>query len=190
MNESLYTPWPWYLAGPIVGLMVPLALLIGNRRWGVSSSLRHVCAVVSPVKPSYLRYDWKRESWNLFFVAGAVAGGFIAAHWIPNGAVSDVSPRTVQAIEALGFESPRGIVPQEVFGFSHLASWRGFLMVVVGGFLVGFGTRYANGCTSGHSITGLSLREWPSLVATASFFAGGLITTHMLLPLFFLGGLL
>lgn len=179
MNEIANTPWPWYVAGPIVGSMVPLALLIGNRRWGLSSSLRHLCAMASPVKPPFLRYDWKPESWNLFFVAGAVIGGFIAAQWIPNAAVPDISPRTVQAIQAIGFDSPRGLVPAEVFSFSQLWTSRGLWMVVIGGFLVGFGTRYANGCTSGHSITGLAMREWPSLVATMSFFAGGLLMTHV-----------
>lgn len=179
MNEVANTPWPWYVAGPIIGSMVPLALLVGNRRWGLSSSLRHLCAMASPVKPSFLRYDWKRESWNLFFVAGAVIGGFIAAQWIPNAAVPDISPRTVQAIQAIGFDPPRGLVPAEAFSFSRLGTSRGLWMVVIGGFLVGFGTRYANGCTSGHSITGLALREWPSLVATMSFFAGGLLMTHV-----------
>ncbi|HLF22672.1 MAG TPA: YeeE/YedE thiosulfate transporter family protein, partial [Burkholderiales bacterium] len=104
MNEVTNTPWPWYVAGPIIGLMVPLAVLIGNRRWGLSSSLRHLCAIASPVKPPFLRYDWKRESWNLYFVAGAVIGGFIAAHWIPNADVPDISPQTVRAIQAFGFD--------------------------------------------------------------------------------------
>jgi uncharacterized protein len=185
MNDVASPAWPWYVAGPIVGLMVPLALLIGNRRWGVSSSLRHLCAIALPTKPRFLRYDWKKESWNLFFVAGAVIGGFVAAHFIPNAAVPNLSSRTVDVIQELGFASPRGLVPGEVFAFAHLATWRAFWMVVVGGFLVGFGTRYANGCTSGHSITGLALREWPSLVATLSFFVGGLIMTHLVFPRLF-----
>ena len=180
MNEITNTPWPWYVAGPIVGSMVPLALLIGNRRWGVSSSFRHLCAMASPVKPTFLRYDWKRESWSLFFAAGAIIGGFVAAHWIPNAAVPDISPHTVQAIQALGFDAPRGLVPAEAFSFSRLWTTRGFAMVVIGGFLVGFGTRYANGCTSGHAVTGLAMREWPSLVATISFFVGGLFMTHVI----------
>ncbi|HXV14173.1 MAG TPA: YeeE/YedE thiosulfate transporter family protein [Candidatus Krumholzibacteria bacterium] len=179
MNEIASPAWPWYVAGPIVGLMVPLALLIGNRRWGVSSSLRHLCAMASPIKPAFLRYNWRSEAWSLFFVAGAVMGGFIGAHVIPNAPVPDVAPRTVAAIQSLGFESPRGLVPAEAFSFSQLATVRGFMMIVVGGFLVGFGTRYANGCTSGHSITGLALRELPSLVATIAFFIGGLIMTHV-----------
>jgi uncharacterized membrane protein YedE/YeeE len=183
MNE--YTPWPWYVAGPIVGLMVPLMLLVGNRRWGVSSSLRHVCAIVLPAKPKYLRYDWKSEAWSLFFVAGAIIGGFIAARFFPNGEVPAVSPRTIAAISALGFESPRGLVPPEVFGIAHLWSLRAVFMVVLGGFLVGFGTRYANGCTSGHAVTGLAYLEWPSLVATLSFFAGGLFMTHVVYRLVF-----
>lgn len=171
--------WPWYVAGPIIGLMVPLAILIDNKRWGLSSSFRHLCAMASPVKPAFLRYDWRKDSWNLFFVSGAIIGGFVAAHWIPNAAVPSINPKTVAAIRAIGFDTPRGLVPTEAFAFSQLATWRGFVMVVVGGFLVGFGTRYANGCTSGHSITGLAMREWPSLVATICFFIGGLLMTHV-----------
>lgn len=183
MSDVAGPELPWYVAGPIIGLMVPLVFLIGDKRWGVSSSFRHVCAIASPVKPRFLRYDWKRESWNLFFVAGAVMGGFVAAHWLPNAPVPDIDRRTIEALGALGFHSPRGLVPAEAMAFSQLATSRGFVMVVVGGCLVGFGTRYANGCTSGHSITGLAMREWPSLVATLCFFAGGLITTHFLLAL-------
>jgi uncharacterized membrane protein YedE/YeeE len=179
MNEMGGPAWPWYVAGPIIGLMVPLALLIGHRRWGVSSSLRHLCAIASPVKPPFLRYDWKKESWNLLFVGGAIVGGFVAAHWIPNAPIPDLDPKTVADLKAIGFDTPRGLVPREAFAFSQVLTSRGFLMMVVGGFFVGFGTRYANGCTSGHSITGLALREWPSLVATVAFFAGGLIMTHV-----------
>ncbi len=173
--------WPWYIAGPIIGAMVPLAYLIGGRRWGVSSSFRHVCAAISPVKPTFLRYEWKKETWNLCFVGGAVIGGFIGAQFMPNHPVPDIDPRTVAAIRSLGFDSPRGLVPAEAMAFSQLLTWRGFLMVVVGGFMVGFGTRYAGGCTSGHSITGLAMREWPSLLATICFFAGGLLMSHFLL---------
>ncbi|HEU4929313.1 MAG TPA: YeeE/YedE thiosulfate transporter family protein, partial [Candidatus Krumholzibacteria bacterium] len=118
-----------------------------------------------------------------FFVAGAIIGGFIAAHFLPNAPVPAVDPRTVEQIRSLGFQAPRGLVPHEVFAFSQLATWRGFVMMVIGGFLVGFGTRYANGCTSGHSITGLAMREWPSLIATIGFFAGGLLMTHVLFAL-------
>jgi uncharacterized membrane protein YedE/YeeE len=55
-------------------------------------------------------------------------------------------------------------------------------MIVVGGFLVGFGTRYAGGCTSGHAIMGLSNLQWPSLVATISFMVGGFIMANLILP--------
>lgn len=182
---SEYTPWPWYIAGPLVGLMVPLMLLLGNRRWGVSSTLRHVCAIAVPRKPRYLRYDWRAESWSLVFVGGAVLGGFIAARWFPNGDVPAVATSTRDALAALGFDAPRGLVPAEVFSLANLWTLRAVCMVMLGGFLVGFGTRYANGCTSGHAVTGLSFLEWPALVATMSFFAGGLFVTHVVYPLIF-----
>jgi len=184
MNE-LYNPWPWYIAGPIIGSMVPLMLLIGNRRWGMSATLRHVAAACSPIKPPHLRYDWKKDTWSLLFVVGVVLGGFVAARFFPNGDVSNLSPRTVDAIAQLGFNAPHGLVPAEAVSLSQVATYRGFLMMVVGGLLVGFGTRYANGCTSGHAISGLSFLQWQSLVATIAFFAGGLLCVHVLYPVLF-----
>src|ERR1035438_10037602 len=70
-------PWPWYVAGPAIGLFVPALLILGNKVFGVSSSLRDLCSVVLPGKLDYFRYDWKRTGlWNLLFVAGILVGGF------------------------------------------------------------------------------------------------------------------
>jgi len=72
--EWLIQPWPWYVAGPLIGLIVPLLLLIGNRRFGISSSLRHACAALGSRLP-FFQYNWRAESWNLAFVLGIVLGG-------------------------------------------------------------------------------------------------------------------
>lgn len=178
----VWDPWPWYVAGPAIGLFAPALLLVGNALFGVSSSLRHVCAAIAPGKVEYLHYDWKKSGlWNLLFVLGVFLGGFLVAHW---GGVHNVviSEATRQDLAKLGIHDFSGLVPRELFNWSALLTSRGFVLVIVGGFLVGFGTAYAGGCTSGHAISGLANLQLPSLIAVIGFFAGGLIATHFILP--------
>lgn len=183
MLEWLKQPWPWYVAGPLIGLMVPVLLLIGNKSFGISSSLRHVCAACLPAKIPFFQYDWKKEIWNLFFVAGVLIGGCIAASLLSNQVSIEVSPGLQQELAGYGISNYNNIVPAELFNWSALLSLKGLIMMVAGGFLVGFGTRYAGGCTSGHSITGLSMLQLPSLIATICFMAGGFIVANLVLPL-------
>ena len=75
------------------------------------------------------------------------------------------------------------LVPTDIVNWQSLFTLRGFILMVVGGFLVGFGTRYAGGCTSGHAISGLSNLQWPSLIATCCFMLGGFIMANLILPL-------
>ncbi len=176
--------WPWYIAGPLIGLFVPAMLLVGNRLFGVSSSLRHVCASILPGRLEYFRYDWKRTGlWNLLFVAGILIGGFLASHWgeAPN---VEISEQTRLALTKLGIHDFSGLAPRELFTWSALLSLKGFVSVIVGGLLVGFGTAYAGGCTSGHSISGLADLQPSSLIEVFGFFGGGLIATYFVLPLF------
>jgi uncharacterized protein len=182
MFEWLKQPWPWYVTGPLIGLMVPVLLLIGNKSFGVSSSLRHICAACLPAKIPFFQYDWKKEIWNLFFVTGILAGAYIAVALLSNQAPIEVSPELQQELAAYGISNYNNIVPEELFNWSTLLSLKGFIMMVAGGFLVGFGTRYAGGCTSGHSIMGLSMLQLPSLVATVCFMAGGFIVANLVLP--------
>jgi len=176
-------PWPWYVAGPVIGLFVPVLLIVGNRVFGVSSGLRHLCAAVVPGKVEYLRYDWKKNGlWNLLFVLGIVIGGFLASHY-GGGQNVAISEATRLDLAKLGIHDFSGLAPRELFQWSALLSFRGFALIIVGGFLVGFGTAYAGGCTSGHAISGLADLQLASLIATVGFFAGGLIATHFLLPL-------
>ncbi len=179
-------PWPWYVSGPLIGLTVPALLLFGGKRFGISSSLRHACAAVLPAtKTDYFRYPWRQlGGWNLMFVVGMVVGGWIAASLLtPAGAMVPISDATVADLAALGVAHGPGLVPADIFTWSALATPTGFLVIVVGGFFVGFGSRYADGCTSGHGITGLATFQLPSLIAVLGFFAGGLLVTYFLLPI-------
>lgn len=180
----LLEPWPWYVAGPLIGLFVPLLLLTGNRMFGISSNLRHVCAAGFPGRVAFFRYDWRSAGgWNLAFALGILLGGAIAGGFLSDSASSNLSPAVRESLAALGLRDFTGLVPTELFTWSALATVRGLVMLIGGGFLIGFGTAYAGGCTSGHAISGLADLQLPSLLAVVGFFAGGLVGTWVLLPL-------
>jgi uncharacterized membrane protein YedE/YeeE len=176
-------PWPWYIAGPLIGLTVPLLLILGNKSFGISSSLRHICAACLPANIPFFKYEWKKEVWNLVFVSGILMGGIIAAYFLSSGAPIVVHPDLATDLAQYGVQDYTGLVPVEIFNWQSLFTLRGFIMMVVGGFLVGFGTRYAGGCTSGHAIMGLSTLQWPSLVATCCFMLGGFLMANFILPI-------
>ncbi|HYW50685.1 MAG TPA: YeeE/YedE thiosulfate transporter family protein [Gemmatimonadaceae bacterium] len=180
-------PLPWYIAGPLIGLFVPVLLLIGNRMFGISANLRHVCAATLPTRAEFFRHDWRAlGGWNLAFAAGIVLGGVLVALIAPSGALA-LSADAREALTALGLRDLSGLMPAELFQWRALLTLRGLLLIVGGGALVGFGAAYAGGCTSGHAIAGLADLQLPSLVATIGFFAGGLLGTWVLLPML-LGG--
>ncbi|MEO6520624.1 MAG: YeeE/YedE thiosulfate transporter family protein [Mucilaginibacter sp.] len=180
--EIIKQPWPWYIAGPLIGLVVPALLLLGNKPFGISSSLRHICAACVPANISLFKYDWKKESWNLFFTLGIIAGGFIATYLLSVPGSVNLSPQTIATLQQQGVKDFSGLLPGDIFSFNQLFTLRGFIFIVLGGFLVGFGTRYAGGCTSGHAIMGISSLQRPSLVATCCFMIGGFIMTWLILP--------
>ena len=182
MIEFLKQPWPWYVAGPLIGLTVPTLLIIGNKSFGISSSLRHICASCVPANVPFFKYDWKKEVWNLFFVLGIFLGGAIAINLLSNPNPIDVNPKLAQELAGYGITNFNNLVPQDIINWQSLLTLKGFLMMIVGGFLVGFGTRYAGGCTSGHAIMGLSNLQLPSLIATISFMIGGFIMANLILP--------
>lgn len=183
MSEFLKQPWPWYVAGTIIGLIVPALLLLGNKHFGISANLRHLCAACFPSNIPFFKYNWKRETWNLFFVTGIFIGGFLAFQFLSNPQPVQVNPTLAAELTGYGINDYSNLVPTEIFNWESLLTVRGFILLVGGGFLVGFGTRYAGGCTSGHSIMGLSNLQVPSLIATISFMAGGFIMANLLLPI-------
>lgn len=176
-------PWPWYVAGPLIGLFVPALLLVGNKSFGISANLRHVCAIALPGRTEFFRYDWRQAgSWNLAFAVGILLGGVVAGQFFASPEGTQLSASARASITALGVTDFTGLVPRELFSWRALATWPGFTMLVGGGLLIGFGTAYAGGCTSGHAISGLADLQRSSLVAVIGFFAGGLIATWFILP--------
>lgn len=183
MYQLLHQPWDWYIVGPLIGLTIPFLLIIGNKTLGISSSFRHTCAAVFPNNIPFFKYDWKKENWNLFFVAGLLIGGYIAEVFMKNPNPISLNSQTISELQALGVQDFNNLLPRDIFNINSLFTLKGFVLFVVGGFLVGFGTRYANGCTSGHAIMGISNLQLPSLIATISFMIGGILSANFLLPL-------
>ncbi|MFH6982510.1 YeeE/YedE family protein [Marinoscillum luteum] len=183
MKELITAPWPWYVAGPLITLVMVLMLLFG-KSFGISSTLKTVCSIGGAGRWSdFFRFDWKSASWNLFFAAGAILGGYIASTFMAPERAIALNPATVASLQTYGIDNAgTEFLPREIFNLQNLLTGQGLIFMVLGGFMVGFGTRYADGCTSGHAISGLSNLQWPSLVAVVGFFIGGLIVTHLILP--------
>ncbi len=181
--ELLMGPWPWYIGGAIVALVM-IALIFLGRSFGFSSNFRNICSVLGAGKScSFFAFDWRKQKWNLLFLIGAMIGGFISAYYLSDNQVPEISQETVTQLNALGFESAgKAYSPTEIF---NQLSIKNVILLAVGGLLVGFGTRYAGGCTSGHAISGLSDLQLPSLIAVIGFFIGGLLMVHVFFPLIF-----
>ncbi len=182
MLEFIKQPWPWYVAGPLIGLVIPTLLILGNKSFGISSALRHICSACIPANIPFFMYDWKKQTWNLFFVAGIFLGGVIAITLLANPEPIVVNPKLANELANYGITNYDALVPYDIINWQSLFTLKGFLLMVVGGFLVGFGTRYAGGCTSGHAIMGLSTLQWPSLIATICFMIGGFVMANLILP--------
>lgn len=184
--EFIFAPWAWYVAGTAIALVMFLLLYFGNY-FGMSTNLRTMCTIAGGDKYSdFFKIDWKAQSWNLMFAIGAMLGGFLAANYLSNGQAIQLNPNTIQALNALGFQpAGKDYLPNEIFGAEAILSIKGILILLGGGFLIGFGARYAGGCTSGHAISGLSDLQIPSLITVIGFFIGGLVMTHLLFPVIF-----
>lgn len=183
--ENILNPWPWYVSGPLIALVMALLLYFG-KTFGMSSNLRTLCTIGGAGKfVDFFKFNWKEQVWNLTVVFGAIIGGYIAIQYLSNNTITNLNPQTVSELQEMGFENAGAtLVPNEVFGLETL-NLKSLLLLIIGGLLVGFGTRYAGGCTSGHAITGLSSLQKPSLIAVIGFFIGGLIMANLLLPLIF-----
>lgn len=184
--DSILNPWPWYISGPLIALVMALLLYFG-KTFGMSSNLRTMCSIAGAGKFSdFFNFKWKDQLWNLTVVLGTIIGGFIASQYLSNNSRTNLNPTTISELKNMGFETPGAtLVPNEMFGLEALSNPKTLILLIVGGLLVGFGTRYAGGCTSGHAITGLSSLQKPSLIAVIGFFIGGLIMTNFILPLIF-----
>lgn len=183
MIDLLTQPWPWYVAGPLIGLMLPLLLFIGNKSFGVSSSFKHVCSASIPAGIEYFNYNWKKKTWNLWLVLGMIIGGFLGGVVFNNPEPIQLAAQTKQELASLGITDFNGLIPNDLFNWSNLLTLQGLTVMIAGGFLVGFGARYAGGCTSGHAITGMASFQKASLISTMGFFIGGLFITYVVLPL-------
>lgn len=181
--DLILEPWPWYVAGPGIAVVMGLLVYFG-KSFGVSSNLRTMCSLAGAGKYSdFFKFDWRTQKWNLIFVFGAMIGGFIAHNYLTVSHEINLNPKTVASLTELGFTNiGSAYMPQGIFGLNVLLTLKGWLYLLIGGFLVGFGTRYAGGCTSGHAISGLSNLQLPSLIAVLGFFIGGLIMTYGVLP--------
>lgn len=183
MADFLHRPWPWYVTGPLVGLTAVALLAMGQKAFGPSGNLRHLCAALAPRDIAFFKYDWRGSGlWNLLFLAGVVGGGFIGGVLLANRHPAAITPAAVISLAQLGIHDFSGLVPRELFNWHVLLTPRGLVMFVGGGFLIGFGTAYGGGCTGGHGITGLADLQLPSLLTVVCFFAAGAAASFWLLP--------
>jgi len=182
----IYNPWPWYVSGPIIAIIMFLLIMVG-KNFGMSANLRTICTICGAgSKAHFFKFNWKSQKWNLVVVIGAIIGGYIGSHFLSSDISVAINPNTVADLNLLGFESAgTSYLPTELFDTNALLSIKNILILSIGGFLVGFGARYAGGCTSGHAISGLSELQLPSLIAVIGFFIGGLVMIHFIFPLIF-----
>ena len=185
MREIITQTWSWWFSGTMIASIMFFLLYFGQS-FGFSSNLRTICAAVGlGKKVSLFNFNWKTQIWNLVFLLGAIVGGFIAKQFLSSGLPVQISSATITDLAKLGFAAPASLQPVELFSTEAVFSIKGFLLLALGGLFVGFGSRYAGGCTSGHAISGLSDLQLPSLIAVIGFFIGGLIMTFLIFPLIF-----
>lgn len=184
--EWILNPWPWYVSGPLIALIMFLLIMAG-KKFGMSSNLETLCAMCGAEKASDLfKFDWKTKRWNLVVVVGAIIGGFIAMQFLSGAGAVDIAQSTVEELQVLGIDSAgQTYLPIEIFDSTVFTTPKNLAILIIGGLFIGFGTRYASGCTSGHAISGLSNLQGPSLIAVIGFFIGGLFMIHILFPLIF-----
>lgn len=185
MLELLRQPWSWWFSGMVISAIMFVLLYFG-KSFGFSSNLRTICAMSGAGKVSgFFNFNWQAQIWNLVFLLGAVIGGFFTRQFLSTGEAIQLSEATIRDLQAYGFAPPTSVQPEELFSLEALFTLKGFLILATGGFLVGFGSRYAGGCTSGHAISGISDLQVPSMIAVVGFFAGGLLMTWFIYPLIF-----
>jgi uncharacterized membrane protein YedE/YeeE len=185
MLEFITQPWSWWFSGIVISAIMFLLLYFGQS-FGFSSNLRTICSIAGAgAKVKFFNFNWRTQIWNLVFLTGAIIGGIIAKTVLSNHEPVKISDATITSLSEFGFDAPVSVQPDEIFSWDAVLTVKGFLILAVGGLMVGFGSRYAGGCTSGHAISGLSDLQLPSLVAVIGFFAGGLLMTFVFFPMIF-----
>ncbi len=185
MRELITQTWSWWFSGTMIAAIMFFLLYFGQS-FGFSSNLKTICAAAGLGKKTiFFDFKWKSQLWNLVFLVGAIVGGFIAKQFLSTDIPVEISTATINDLSKLGIAAPSSLQPAELFSLDSVLSIKGFLVLAFGGLMVGFGSRYAGGCTSGHAISGLSDLQLPSLIAVIGFFVGGLIMTFLILPLIF-----
>jgi uncharacterized membrane protein YedE/YeeE len=185
MYEFITQTWSWWFSGAMIAAIMFFLLYFGQS-FGFSANLRTICAAAGlGKKAKFFNFNWKTQIWNLVFLIGAILGGFIAKEFMSSGEPVQIATTTINDLAALGIATPAGMQPEELFGLKAILTLKGLLVLAFGGMMVGFGARYAGGCTSGHAISGLSDLQLPSLIAVIGFFIGGLAMTFLILPLIF-----
>lgn len=184
--DFIFGTWHWSISGFLIGLIM-LSLVYFGKSFGMSSNLRTLCTIGGAKRASqYFDFDWRDQKWNLAMVLGAILGGYFATQFLSSADIVKINPKTIEQLNLLNIDEPNGkIVPDAIFSLEVLKTPKGFAILLVGGLLIGFGTPYAGGCTSGHAISGLSNLQLPSLIAVIGFFIGGLIASYFLIPLLF-----
>lgn len=185
MFEVLTHSWSWYFSGAMIALIM-VSLLYFGKSFSFSSNLRTICSACGAGNyVKFFDFDWKSQRWNLLFLLGSVLGGILSATVLKSDEPLNLSAATIADLKELDINFDGQLNPSQIFNWDFLFSLKGILVLMGGGFLVGFGSRYAGGCTSGHAISGLSSLQISSLLAVIGFFAGGLVMTHLLYPLIF-----
>ena len=184
--NTLLEPWPWYISGILITGVMAL-LLWGNKSFGVSGNFRTLCTLCGAnKKASFFRFDWKAQRWNLWVMVGTVLGGFIGANFLSHDTGVEINQASTEKLRQIGAtDVGEAYLPEFLFGTEALTDPKSLTLLIIGGFLVGFGARYAGGCTSGHAISGLSNLQIPSLLAVIGFFIGGLAMIHLIFPILF-----
>lgn len=184
--EIITHTWHWSVAGFLIAAVMLLLNYFG-KVFGMSSNLRSLCSMTGVGKKvSFFDWNWKSQIWNIIVVVGAMFGGFFAVHFLSDSSNVNLNPQTIIQLNGMGIDSPKGkLLPNVLFGNEIVQSPKMIMILLIGGLLIGFGSRYAGGCTSGHAIAGMSNFQLPSLKAVVGFFIGGLIMSHFILPLLF-----
>jgi hypothetical protein len=185
MRELITQTWAWWFSGAMIASIMFFLLYFGQS-FGFSSNLRTICAAAGlGKKTKFFDFNWKAQTWNIVFLIGSIIGGYLASQFLSSGQPVEISAATINDLSKMGIAAPESLQPKELFGLEAVFSLKGFLILAFGGLMVGFGSRYAGGCTSGHAISGLSNLQLPSLIAVIGFFIGGLAMTYLIMPLIF-----